>query len=160
MSILAAAGRIAIAETIFAQPLHLAWGTGDNAWTATVPPVAGTETALRAEVGRRRATLVQYVVPDAVGAIGLPEGNFSVSETPTRSLYIKTDFDFSEASGAAIREIGLFVRAVTQSGLPAGQEYFTPDQITSPGRLLHLKNFQPIYRFPNNRERFEIVMTF
>jgi hypothetical protein len=103
---------------------------------------------------------VQYVVPDAVGSIVLPEGRFSPSATPTRSLYIRTDFDFSEATGAAIREVGLFVRAVIQAGLPAGQRYFTPSQVTNPGRLLHLKNFQPIYRFPNNRERFEIVMTF
>lgn len=157
---LAAAGRIAIAETLFSQPLHLAWGTGDGVWTSTVPPVSGTETALRAEIGRRQATQVQYVVPDAVGSIVLPEGRFSPSSTPTRSLYIRTDFDFSEATGAAIREVGLFVRTVIQAGLPAGQRYFTPSQVTNPGRLLHLKNFQPIYRFPNNRERFEIVMTF
>lgn len=125
-----------------------------------MPPIAGTETALISEVGRREATLVQYVVPDVVGLIVLPEGNFSPSAVPTRSLYIKTEFDFTEATGQAIREVGLFVRTVTQVGLPSGRRYFTPDQITDPGRLLYLRNYEPIYRFPNNRERFEIVVTF
>lgn len=160
MSSLSIAGRIAIAELIFSQPVHLAWGIGDGAWTSTVPNETGEEAGLINEVGRRVVTQLAYVVPDAVGAIVLPEGSFTLSATPTRHLYMRTDFDFNEATGAAIREIGVFIRTVTQAGLPALQKYFIPSQIVDPGRLIQLKNYQPIYRFPDNRERFEIVMTF
>jgi len=159
MSSLSLAGRLVIAKFIASQPLHLAWGTGDGAWT-TAPLPAGTETALLTEIGRRTVTQLEYVVPDVAGAIVLAEGSFSISVTPTRHLYLRTDFDFAEATGAAIREIGLFMGSVMVAGLPGGQKYFTPTQVADPGSIIHFANYAPIYRFPNNRERFEIVMTF
>lgn len=160
MSSLSIAGRIALTRIIYSQPLHLAWGLGDGAWTSTVPQATGQETALLSEVGRRSPSQIAYVTPDPAGAIVLPEGSYSLSVVPTRHLYIRTDFDFTEASGSAIREIGMFAQTVTQAGLPAGQKYFTPDQVTNPGWLIHLRNYAPIYRFPDTRERFEFVMTF
>lgn len=160
MPSLSAVGRVAIAKIVFERALHLAWGTGDGEWTTAVPAETGLETALRAEIGRRQATVVSYCVPDSAGAIVLPEGSFTLTTAATRHLYVRTDFSYLEATGAAIREIGLFSATVTAPGLPANQRYFTPDQITDPGTILHLKNYSPIYRFPNTRERFEIVLTF
>lgn len=159
MSILSTSGRIAIAEVIFSRTLHLAWGRGDGAWV-NPPAESGDETQLINEIARRKVTQVSYVVPDPSGVIVLPEGSFSLSIEPTRHVYTKTDFDYSEAIGEAIREIGLFSGTVTQAGLPIGQQYFLPNQITKPGRLIYVKNFEPIPRLPSARERFEIVLSF
>lgn len=160
MPILTKSGRVVIAESIAQRAIHLAWGTGDGVWTTTPPSENPDATALQAEVGRRVATEVAYVNPDAGGDIVLPTGTFSRSVTPTRNLYVRTAFDFAEASSSAIREIGIFVGTVTNVGLPPGQQYFTPGQITNPGRLLHLENKAAIYRSPAIRESFEVVITF
>lgn len=159
MPILTKSGRIVIAESIAARSLHLAWGTGDGAWTT--PPAENPDaTALQAEIGRRLPTEVAFVLPDGTGDIVLPSGTFKRSATPTKNLYVRTGFDFAEASSSVIREIGLFSGSTTDTGLPPGQQYFTPGQVTSPGRLLHLENLAPIFRSPAIRESFEIVVSF
>lgn len=160
MPILTQSGRVVIAESIAARAIHLAWGTGDGAWTDTPPDEDANATALQAEVARRVATEVAYVVPDAGGDIVLPSGVFSRSVTPTRHLYIRTAFDFGEASSSVIREIGVFVGTTVIGGLPPGQEYFLPAQVATPGRLLHLEHLEAIYRSPAIRESFEVVITF
>jgi hypothetical protein len=159
MPILTKSGRVVIAESIAARPLHLAWGTGDGAWM-TPPSEDANATALEHEVGRREATEVAYVVADPAGDILLPTGTYRRSVTPTNNLYVRTNFDFADASSSVIREIGLFVGTLPIAGLPAGQSYFLPAQVSAPGRLLHLENLQPIYRSSAIRESFEIVVTF
>lgn len=159
MPILTKSGRIVIAEAIAARALHLAWGLGDGAWLTPTPEDANA-VALQSEVARRLATEVAFVVADVAGDIILPTGTFIRSLTPTNNLYVRTSFDFADASSSVIREIGVFSNTVTQSGLPAGQQYFLPGQVTSVGRLLHLEHLVPIYRSPAIRESFEVVITF
>ena len=159
MPILTKSGRVVIAESIAARAVHVAWGTGNGAWV-TPPSEDPDATALLAEVGRRTATEIAYVVADEDGDIVLPTGTFSRSVSPTNSLYVSARFEFAEASSSVIREIGVFVGTVTDAGLPGGQQYFTPVQVTTPGRLLHLENFAPIFRSPAIRESFEIVISF
>jgi len=159
MAILTKAGRVAIAESLSLRNLHLAWGTGDGAWI--VPPSEDVDaTHLMAEVGRRLATEIAYVTPSPSGEIVLPTGNFTRSTTPTNNLYVRTAFDFPDAYSSVIREIGVFVGTQVVTGLPVGQDYFTPGQVTSQGRLLHLENLGPIFRSPAIRESFEVVITF
>lgn len=160
MPILTKSGRVAIAKTLSEQPLHLAWGVGNGVWTTTVPAEDTEATALISELGRHTATQVAFVVEDAGGAIVLPTGTFSISPTPTNNLYVRAQFDFADAPSSVVREIGLFVGTEVDTGLPPGQQYFTPAQITDPGILLHLEHFQPIYRSPAIRESFEVVITF
>lgn len=159
MPILTKSGRVVIAESISLRALHLAWGTGDGAWL-TPPAEAADATALMAEVGRRTATEVAFVVPDPVGDIILPTGRYTRSLTATNHLYVRTAFEFGDAQSAVIREVGLFSGSVTDGALPPGQTYFTPAQVTSPGRLLHLEYIEPIFRSPAIRESFEQVITF
>lgn len=160
MPILAKSGRVVIAESIAARPVHLAWGTGNGLWTTVVPAEDADATSLMNEVGRRTADEVSYVVPDPAGTIVLPTGSFSPSVTPTNHLYIRARFTFTDAPSSVIRELAAVVGSVPVAGLPAGQRYFTPAQIAQPGRLLHLEHFQPIYRSPAIEESFEIVITF
>lgn len=159
MPILTSTGRVVIAESISLRPIHLAWGLGDGAWTSPPAEALGA-TALINEIGRRKVTEVGFVVPDIAGEIVLPTGTFTRSLTPTNHLYCRTEFDFADASSSVIREIGLFVGTTVVGGLPPGQNYFTPAQIATPGKILHLENLAPIYRSSAIRPSFEVVITF
>src|SRR6476659_5814698 len=100
MPILTKSGRVVIAESIQLRPVHIAWGTGDNAWT-TPPAENANAVALLNEVGRRVA-VASFVTPDVNGDIVLPEGSFVLSATPTNYLYVKTKFTFADASSDVI----------------------------------------------------------
>lgn len=156
-------GRIAAAIAFKAKQMHIAWGTGDGTWTSapTVNPMAAE---LVNEIGRRKITSVDYVIPDAEGDIYIPgAGYFSTTTTPTNRLYVLTRFDFSDASDQIIREIGLYVDTVTDSGLPLGQKYFTPDQVTDIGYVLQMHNLSGtdiIHRDPAVREKIELLVVF
>lgn len=159
MPILTKSGRVVIAESIALRPLHMAWGTGDGAWV--IPPAEDPNTtALMAEVGRRTADTVGFVVPDEAGLIILPTGSYTLSATPTNHLYVKTKFTFSDAPSSVIRELAIFAGTEVVAGLPDGLRYFTPVQVGNPGRMVHLQNFQPIFRSPAVEESFEVVISF
>jgi len=161
MPILTKSGRVVIAESVAARPLHLAWGTGNGAWmTPTEVPEDVNATALLAEIGRRTATEVAFVTPNVSGDIVLPTGTFSRSVSPTSNLYVRTSFDFADASSSVIREIAIFSNSTMNAGLPGGQQYFVPGNVLTQGRLLHLEHLAPIYRSPAIRESFEVVITF
>lgn len=159
MAILPKSGRVVIADSIVARPIHLAWGSGDGSWV-TPPPEDNNATALTAELARRTATEVGYVTPSPTGEITLPSGRYARSVTPTNHLYVRTQFDFEDGQDSTIREIGVFVGTEVQGGLPMGQQYFTPGQIVNPGRLLHIEHLAPIIRMLTIRESFEIVVSF
>lgn len=160
MPTLTKSGRVVIAESIAERPIFFAWGAGDGAWTTTPLPEDIDATALMAEIGRRAADQISYVVPDAGGSIALPSGVFSPSVTPTRHLYVRTKFNSGDAPSSIIRELGVFVGTELQPGLPPGQTYFLPGDVAAPGRLLHIEHFQPIYRSASIEESFEVIITF
>lgn len=159
MPILTNSGRVVIAESIAARPIHLAWGSGDGAWI-TPPSENLAAVSLQNEVGRRTASEVGYVVPNEAGEIITPTGRFSRSLTPTNHLLVVTNFEFADSSSSVIREIAVFVGSTMIGGLPGGQEYFLPAQVATPGRMLHIENIAPIFRSPAIRENFEVVVTF
>lgn len=158
MSILTKSGRAAIAKAIKDQALHLAWGTGNGSWT-TPPSESINATALLNEVGRRIATSVDYVVPDAAGAIEVAGvGKLTISATPTNQLFVRTAFDYADGGTATIREIGLFMGCTTNPALPIGQRYFLPADIVTPGILLQLENRAPVTRNSGTKETIEILI--
>ncbi len=152
-------GRVVIAESISLRSMHVAWGTGDGAWTSP-PSESPTATALLNELGRHTITAAQFVYPDAGGAIVLPSGNYSISSTPTNQLLISCTFDFGDSSSSIIREIGVFVGTVLNGGLPGGQTYFPPGDVADVGKLMYIENIAPIYRSPAVQETFKVVITF
>lgn len=160
MAIFPKSGRVTIAESIQLRDLHMAWGAGDGVWTTSPAAEDPDATALIAEIGRRIVDQAAYVVPDAGGAIVLPSGNFTISPTPTNHLYIRTKFVFTDAPSSVIRELAVFVGTTVVGGLPGGQRYFVPAEVATPGRMLHLEHFEPIYRSPAIEESFEVVITF
>ena len=114
----------------------------------------------RSEVGRRKASQVEYVVPDAAGAIEVPQGKFSISATPTVALYFKFFFDFADGVGSTIRERAIFMDTVAAAGVPAGQMYLQPAEGQTPGTLLVIERNAPIVREITTRQLFEFVVTF
>lgn len=159
-AILTTSGRIAIATAIKARTAHLAWGSGDAAWGNTPPAPAANSTALLGEVGRRKATLVDYCAPAVNGAISVPEGKFDISATPTNNLYFKFHFEFEEAVGSTIREQAIFLDTVLAAGVPSGQFYLAPADVAQPGTLLVIERRAPIIREITTRQLFEFVVTF
>jgi len=160
MAILVTAGRIALAIAFKAQPLHMAWGTGDAGWDATMVAEPVTATALVAELGRRALNTCEYVVPDSGGLIVLPSGSWTVSGTPTNNLHCKAIFDYTDASTAIIRELGLFLGTVVSGSVPGTQYYFQPGDLTNVGTLVALQRFSKIIRSSALRQSFEFVITF
>lgn len=144
-------GRAFIAQRLHgATEVHLAWGSGDPSWSAGPPDPDGTETALVAEIGRRRATEVAYVVPDGAGDINLgPYGVFSRSpaDAPTGYVFCRFEFDLADAVGADIKEVGIFLNTVVNGGVPPGQDYILPADYSNAGVLFTLANLAPAEQF-------------
>lgn len=153
-------GRIALAELVATQPIHIAWGTGNPAWDDAPEPEPNDATGLVAEIGRRIATQVAFVNPDPAGAIETPQGNFTLSAAPTRHLYVRGVFGFDEAPDARIRELAVLIGTTVDPALPAGQRYFTPDQIVDPGRLYLLDRSQNFQRNGSVRPAFDYILPF
>jgi hypothetical protein len=160
MAILTQSGRTAIALSMKNQTIHLAWGTGDEAWGSAAVPEDPTRTSLVNEVGRRVVDEVLFCVGDDDGELVTPTGRFTATATPTNNLFIRTLYDFTDAQDCTIREFGLFIETQTVGELPPGQKYFLPTDIVDPGILLLLEHSVPLIRTASTRESFSFVVTF
>lgn len=160
MATLVTSGRTAIAASVKARTIFMGWGSGNASWDTVLIPEDTSKTALLNPVGYRKLTESAYCQPDAGGGIIVPTGRFSISATPTNHLYLRFTFDFEDSPSASIRETAVFVDTVTAAGLPAGQMYFPPAQVTNPGTMLLAENIAKINRTAATRETFEFVVTF
>jgi hypothetical protein len=160
MAIITQSGRAAMAQAVKNQAMHVAWGIGDPEWDTEPVPEDTTRTELVNEVGRRVVDEVFFCEPDEEGELEASNGRFTLSETPTRNLFIRVRYNFTDASGYTIRELGLFINSETDGDLPEGQEYFLPNQVIDPGILLLLEYEPPMIRTPAVRESFSFVVTF
>ena len=124
MSIFTHAGRAALAEIVLSRPIHLALGLGEDSWGAPPPAPDYDVTTLRREIGRKKLFRGLFVHPDDHGTLILPgDRKYSISDTPTRHLYLQFLFDYNEGAGGAIRELGLFLNTkakaeVCRSSMP------------------------------------------
>ncbi len=160
MAILTKSGRIAMAKAIAGLPIFMCWGQGGPGWEEEPPAELVTAAALLDVVGYRAAASVQFCETATDGEISIPSGRFTVSQEPTNHLYLRFVFDFEDAEGKTIREIGVMTGTTTIPDLPEGQHYFLPEQVQSAGDLLLLEHRKPLYREIGVRETFEFVVTF
>lgn len=160
MAIITNSGRSAMAAAIKNSPLHVAWGTGNETWDNTDNRESRHATELTAEIGRVKVKTVGFCTPDDAGDIVMQGARFMSSPTPTPNLHIKADFDFSDGLGQTIRELGVFVGATVAKGLPKGQRYFTPDNLTDKGVLLALDYITPMERGVGSKVSFDFVISF
>lgn len=159
MSIFVQSAAIALAQALKAAGVWVAWGNGSAGWDAVPVAEPVGATALVAELGRRRASVIDFVVPDAAGAIIIPQGTFSISSTPTNQLYVRCNFNATEEVGQSIREGAVFIGTTLVGGLPVGQDYFVPANIATPGTMLILERFAKIIRTSSFSVSLEFVLT-
>lgn len=161
MAVLQDRGRALLARLVAAQAVYLAWGRGLPAWDGAPAPEPTAATALVDEVGRRRLTASQFVLPDVAGEIELPDGSrYTASAEPTKWLLLRWTFDYADAAGETIRELGVFIGGTVIEGLPVGQRFFTPEQVATPGDLYTLERFAAWTRNANTRQVQEVVLPF
>jgi hypothetical protein len=161
MATLTTSGRAGLAASVAARNIFLGLGSGSASWdSAGTPPESISSAALAAPVGFRKAAQVSFVLPAAQGAIVLPSGRYDISQGQTNYLYLRFTLDFENASTATIRETGILLDTVVNAGLPAGQMFFTANEVTAPGTLYLLEHVPAIIRTPATRETFEFVLTF
>ncbi len=161
MAVLQDRGRIALASAVAALPIYLAWGRGLPVWDAKPEPEPTTAEALVDEIGRRRVTSVQFVLPAADGEIELPdESRYAVTEAPSKWLLLRFVFDYGDAAGETVRELGVFLGGTFAAGLPAGQRYFPKAQVLMPGELYTMERFKGWERNANTRQVQEVVLPF
>ena len=100
------------------------------------------------------------VIPVATGVGGeVQEARYKSVTGPSPYLYVRTNYNFEDASNAVIREIGVFMDTVLKDGLPAGQRYFTLDDLDNPGLLVAAQIISPaINRSPSVRQTIEFVL--
>jgi hypothetical protein len=158
MATLTKSGRTALAVSLKAQPIHLAWGLGDGLWT-DVPEESIQATSLLNEVGRRIVDEVTFCEGDPNGLLVTPTGRFSATTEPTNQLYFHCTFDFEDASTETIRELGIFIGTEVAETCPPGQRYFLPIDVVNPGILLVCENTVPLIRTAATREAFSFVVT-
>lgn len=157
-------GRQFMAQQLMAaSAVHLAWGGGDPSWSNGPPDVDTAAAALTAEVGRRKATVTEYVEPDAGGEIDLGDlGTFTVVAGPTRYVYMRFTFDLADGVGEDIKEVGIFLNTVANGGVPGGQMYLVPAEVSSAGTLFSLSHLSPAEQFTANgvvRHQWEYLHT-
>lgn len=140
-----------------ATGIYVAMGNGSVAWDATPVDPDVYVTSLTAEHGRRKASQVQYATPDAGGTINTDLGVFSTTGTPTNYLYILGQFDFSDAVGQTIREVGVFGGVVLNGGV-SDTGYILPAQISQAGTLLSVSRFVSFVRSNTVRQNFEFII--
>lgn len=160
MAILTESGRVSVAHYISQQPLHMAWGNGLPAWDVTPEPNAPSQTDIVAEIGRLVATRVQFASPDPIGEIMIPEGNFSISGAPTKYLLLTFDFQYNNAIGQDIRDLGVFVGTTVKSSVPPETQYLVPSNIQDPGMLLVAERVSKFTRVSNVKQKFIYVIEF
>lgn len=144
--------------------LHCAWGSGDPNWDSVPVPATGGDTALFNEVGCRAVDVLSFVTPNPAGDIilqpsaGSPSGRWSISASPTRSLYVKTLFHEEDSPGEVIREAGLVMLRQISPSVPVGQGYFAPSEVVSDGLLFVNMRFSAITRTPGLATPIETVI--
>jgi hypothetical protein len=116
--------------------------------------------ALELEKGRRLATLKSYAVEDPLGSIIVNGTRWSMTETPTRNLYLQFKFDAEDSPNDVIYQLGLFMGSQPASGVPVDKQYLLPSELASPGTFFMGANIKPLARNPATREMFEYVITF
>jgi hypothetical protein len=160
MAILTNPGRSGIAQLVKDQNLHLAWGSGNPDWDATPALPDVNASSLIAEIGRRKSSDVRFCIPDPLGSIVVPNGTFSLSDVPTKYLYIRFSFAADDSPEGQIRELAVFWGTVPKVTVPEGQMYLLPADVLDFGNIISIEHVDKIERSPAIRQQFEIIIQF
>lgn len=161
MAIITNIGRAAMAKAIMSQAIHIAIGEGSPDWVAEPPRLDYDATALTRETNRFAAQRVIFVNLDDNGEFELP-GNrrYSASLTPTRNLYLHTQFGYNDGVESLVREIGVFIGTVAKPEVPSTRKILLPNEIQDPGILLYMAYPIDADKFnPQKSGKYELLIT-
>lgn len=116
--------------------------------------------SLLEELGRRNPTRIKFVKEDAFGDITANNLKWSISDEPTRNLYLEFKFDATDAVGQVIHQVGMFIGTTRKAGIEPDKMYLLPDEIEDPGYMYMVDNLEPFSRFSGKREVFEYIITY
>lgn len=159
--VLTEVGHKTLAESMFAKEFFLAWGDLPigTEWDRTPPTEDINADRLIQEVGRVKALVKEYVVPNDSGVINVDGLKWAISGIPTKYIYLKFEFEQTMNSDSAIYQLGLFTDVVPVAGKEL-ETYLLPGDIDFEGNILLTENQAVVYRNSATREVFEFVITF
>lgn len=154
--------RIQFANETLAKNILCGVAAGSSGWGDNPPLPSLDVTGLSTTpLAWKRVLDKRYAVPDTNGAFVLPDGSrWTIGGTPSEHLYLRANFEPTEVSDIAFREVAFHMSAVTQAGLPSGQVLYTNDQVTDAGTLLAIQRRPLVQRNNITREIFETIVTF
>ena len=151
-------GHIKICESVQSSTYWLAWGTNGGELGGEVL----SNGILQFEVGRTKETYNYFVQEDAAGVIEVGGKKWTISNEPTKYLYLKFQFPQDANSDKVINEMGLFTDVVLST---AGLTYIdtTADKSNSMsdiGILFETMNQTDLTRDSSTEENYDIIITF
>lgn len=117
-------GHIALAISLINEDFYMAWGTipeGDPVWSANPPAMAPSTTQLTQEVGRRKVTMKAFCKEDPNGTIEANNKLWSLSEEPTRNIYLQFKFNSTDNIDKTLYQLSLFIGTIPNFDLPEVQ---------------------------------------
>jgi len=159
--VLVEVGHVKLAEEMYDEDYRLGWGSlpSGQGWADAPLPEDLNSTQLTLEVGRIKSQVKEYVVPDNAGIIDIDGVKWSISQNPTKFVYLKFVFEQEMNSSDSIYQLGIFTDTVPASG-SENEDYLQPSNIDNVGKLILLENQPVVFRNSATREIFEYVITF
>ena len=158
-SILTDNAGVVVASALQGRAFWLGVGSGVAAWGDAPPAPSVTTTALENELGRLRARNTAMVMPDATGAISLPDlSRWSISATPTKYLYVNFVLEFNEIPTETLREAAIFIDTTAKADVPAGRNFVAAADIADAGEIFTIERFAPLARNGAIRHEFPYVI--
>lgn len=141
MAVLTNTGKQQLANVFKSFDYWLAWGSGDDAWDAHLVAEDVSDTSLVNELGRRKASVIEFCTPSDTGDIVVPSGRYTPSATPTYYIHLRFEFQLTDSPEATIRECGVFAHTVLTDDVPDPDGYVTPAYLKDPGSLIMEERF-------------------
>lgn len=151
-------GRVAQAAWLKSRPIAYLVGRGDAAWGDNPPLPTGNETALVEPIALVRASIIEFVTPDAAGLVVLADGSrWTMTATPTPYLYVYMQLEYSDLSTETLREFGLVIDHVVDAAVPLGQRCVPIASVTNRGALYGLERMPPQERMHSQFGLGEVI---
>jgi len=123
------------------------------------PPFDPNSTALLYPYGYRKVSRVEYVYEDPNGLLIVGDKRYSVSEEPTRQIYLEFLLDSEDAAEKTIYQMGIFVNLQKKPDVPDGKLFLLPQDVENTGTLYMGENIRPVYKQEGIREIYTVILT-
>lgn len=132
--------------------------TPGSSYTLILRVKDNNQTTLVRELGRRQATVKEYVIPDNAGPVSINGENWTAVNYPTRYLHLSFRFTDTENLNTTIYQVAAFVGTTRAAGVPSGQEFLLPAQVLSPGLAYFMDYIPPTVRNVGHAESFDYII--